>query len=523
MFLRRRRSAVRRSATAFLAVTLVGTSPLLAALDESGNQLWGQFTPNLEGVPESGDSFGEVLASGDFNGDGRDDLAIGTPGESVGGAGHAGAVNVIYGGAGGLRVAGDQIWTRDSADVGGTPQASAHFGAALAAGDFNNDSYDDLAIGSPGSGPAGSSTYGGVNVLYGSASGLRATTSQLWTQDSFDVIGVAEFNDAFGQALAACDFNDDGFDDLAIGAPGEGIEDGAGPLVGAVNVLYGSASRLTEDGNQIWTQDSPNVADSAENGDYFGSSLTAGDFDADGACDLAIGVWGEDSTANTTESNGAVNVLYGAASGLSAAGNRIWRQGSNGVDGAAEQGDVFGQALAAGDLNGDGYDDLAVGIPGETVNSGAHAGAVYVLYGSSGGLSSAGDQLWHQASADVIGVVEDGDIFGSSVTIGDFDGDGDDDLAIGVPLEVVDGVTGAGAVNVLYGTANGLRAAGNQIWSQASPGVDGALEADAFGLSLAAGDFNGDGRDDLAIGVPGEDDEGSSSSSAGAVNVLYGS
>jgi hypothetical protein len=518
---------------------VTGASSMQAALDGAGNQVWGQFTPSVEGAPETGDAFGTVVATGDFNGDGRDDLAVGIPNESVATITNAGAVNVIYGGGNGLRVAGDQIWTRDPPDVPGNLEAYGHFGAALAAGDFNDDGFDDLAIGNPGSGPeaaAVGASYGAVNVLYGSPSGLRSSLAQLWTQDSFDVIGVAEPGDRFGNSLAAGDFNQDGFDDLAIGVPyeiigGNGFDQICRPAeeicdAGAVNVLYGSANRLTENGNQIWTQDSQDVEGVAEDGDVFGISLTSGDFDGDGFFDLAIGAQGEDIEANGALTAGAVNVLYGAASGLTAAGNQIWYQGSNGVKGASENSDIFGHALATGDLNGDGYDDLAVGVPHdhEALDHPNTAGAVNILYGSASGLTASGDQLWHQGSNGVSGDLETPDKFGWALSIGDFNDDGYDDLAIGAHHDSTNGIVEAGAVNVLYGSANGLTAVGDQLWTQRSSGVAGVSEMeDRFGASLAAGDFDGDGHDDLAVGVPGEDDEANGVIDAGAVNVLYGS
>src|SRR5690606_8314692 len=116
-------------------------------------------------------------------------------------------------------------------------------------------------------------------------------------------------------------------------------------------------------------------------------------------------------------------------------------------------------------------------------------------------LDADGDQLWSQDSPGIDGIAEPGDGFGRSLTTGDFDDDGYADLAIGVPSD-----NGEGAVNIIYGSADGLDAAGDQRWTQDSAGVLGIAERfDSFGSSLAAGDLDGDGRDDLAIGVPGED------------------
>ncbi|MGH2536037.1 MAG: FG-GAP repeat protein [Candidatus Promineifilaceae bacterium] len=312
-------------------------------------------------------------------------------------------------------------------------------------------------------------------------------------------------------------FGSDGYADLAIGVALEDV--GAISNAGAANVLYGGAGGAQAEGDQFWHQDSDGVEGGAEAGDFFGSSVAAGDFNGDGYPDLAIGVASEDVEASAGA--GAANVLYGTAAGLSAASDQIWHQDSAGVEDEAEAGDLFGNSVAAGDFNGDGYADLAIGALYEDVGALANAGAVNVLYGTAAGLSAAGDQFWHQDSDDVAGVAEAGDLFGFSVAAGDFNGDGYADLAIGARLEDVGASAAAGAVNVLYGTAAGLSAASDQIWHQDSAGMEDEAEAgDNFGYSVAAGDFNGDGYADLAIGAPYEDVE--AILDAGAVNVLYG-
>lgn len=458
------------------------------------------------------------VASGcDFNHDGFDDLAVGVPGENVGSAANAGAVNVIYGSATGLHAASNQLWHQDRDSVDGLAQDGDRFGAALACGDFNVDQFDDLAIGVPGDDVNHSVDAGAVNILYGSENGLTAAGNERWHQNSPSVQGAPEAGDRFGASLAAGDFNDDVADDLAIGVPGENLGTSTFGNEGAVIVLYGgSGGGLSSAGNQLWSQDSPFVRDTAEQDDEFGAALAAGDFDNDNFDDLAIGVPGEDLGATDA---GAVNVLRGSVAGLAGTREPLWSQDL--LEGTAEEGDHFGHALAAGDFDNDGFDDLAVGVPGEDVGEEASAGVVNVLYGSAALLTATGNQLWHQDSPSIAGEAEEADAFGAALAVADFDDDGFDDLVIGIPSEDVGTIPNAGAAEVLFGAAAGLSGVGSQLWNQDSTLVEGAAEpGDTFGSSLGAGNFDGDRYGDLVAGVPGEAISGITS--AGAVSVLYG-
>jgi hypothetical protein len=466
----------------------------------------------------------------DFSGEGYGDLAIGVSGENLtiesSDEADAGAVSVLYGDSNGLSTTFNQFWYQSLSAILGESEADDFFGQALAVGDFDGDGFMDLAVGIPEEDYATIEDCGTVVILYGSGSGLSGSGTYVWYQGANGLADSIEANDQFGAALAAGDFDGDGYDDLAIGAPKEDLENG--PTItnaGVVHVLYGSSDGLKNTDSDYWHQNSTDLEGNAGNDDLFGDALAAGDLNGDGRDDLAIGAPGDDVLG--TNGAGVVNVLYGTPDGLSVTGDQMWTQGTTDVEDTHEAGDWFGDSLAMGDLNGDGYDDLAIGVPYEDLENGttiSDAGAVNVLYGTQGGLGVTGDQVWFQA--DIATLSESLDSFGWALAIGDFDRDGYDDLAVGVPYEDYPATLDTGALNVLYGTASGLSAIVHpaQIIYQGIGATDSSEEDDHFGWALAAGDFDDDGFVDLAVGAPYEDVEnGATVVDAGAVNVLYGS
>ncbi|ADG88621.1 FG-GAP repeat protein [Thermobispora bispora] len=343
-----------------------GSVTLLRGLRPAG--LLHQGAGGLGDEPETNDSFGSALARGDFNGDGCDDLAIGASEEFHGaptpGADGEGVVHLLYGTPHGLEPAG-----RIDVTLLGRRPGSDRFGAALAAGDFDGDGDDELAVGAPGAAGGGLVGIFGLGGRAPQAAGVPVGRAARW------IGGRGEATGQFGAALAAGDFDGDGRDDLAIGAPGEGRRPGSG----TVTVIDPVRRRAT-----VHTQDGVGIPGVAEAWDAFGSALAAGDFNGDGRDDLAIGVPGEDLSAGRRAmeyGDGVVDVLYGSARGLTS--GEAWSRRT--LTGTPRHSDRFGAALAAGDLNGDGYDELIVGVPG--------AGAVQVIAGTGFGLSGRHDAL----------------------------------------------------------------------------------------------------------------------------------
>src|SRR5436190_560534 len=162
-------------------------------------------------------------ASGDFNGDGRADLAVGVEGQTVSGHGQAGAIHVIYGSPHGLRVKGNQRFVEGSGGVPGSPASFAQFGYSLAAANFGHGKRDDLAIGAVEQTVGATGGAGAVCVLYGAHKGLSSKGSRLWSQDSPGIRDVAESADEFGWSLAAADLGRDRHADLAIGVVTESV------------------------------------------------------------------------------------------------------------------------------------------------------------------------------------------------------------------------------------------------------------------------------------------------------------
>lgn len=416
--------------------------------------------------------------------------------------------------------------------LGRSSEESDFFGDAVAVGDFDNDGIDDLAIGVPGEefgfkfpfpvifDPSGfpgipESTFreGAVQVIYGASGGFRDNPQELIQDNLSD--GASEDGDGFGHALGVGDINNDSFDDLVIGIPGEDVGDVEN--AGAIHIVYGSEDGLDRDNTQIVDQRTPGIKSIARENEFFGSTIEVADFSGDGIDDVAIG-----SLRNRQGSNGpsagSVNVIFGGSNGLGAI-DQFFNRSTPGVLGVDRDGDQFGKALAAGDFDDDGHQDLAIGTPGADNDGINNVGTVTVLYGINGGLSTR-DSLLGQGDSDFNApdFTEAGDQLGSALAAADFNNDGVTDLAIGVP-----GEDDMGAVQVHYGRRRANLPGNNQDGEveliKASKFFDNG--AGGFGSTLEADDLNGDGFADLIVGDPFDD--AGLTSNAGQIRILFGS
>lgn len=392
----------------------------------------------------SGGGFGIGLTSGDFDFDGDTDLAVGA--QYVGT--NAGAAYLFYN-------KGLYPVSASDADLTITGEASSYFGFSLSSGDFNADGRVDLAVGAHGY----SSNAGRAYVFNndGSYPTTAATANAIITGESGSYFGFSMINGSSG------DFNKDGKTDLVVSTPN--YSSSAGRLY-----IFNGGSVVTE------AATGADVIITGQLSSNFGISSTAGDFNNDGFCDLAVG-------ANYYSTfMGRAYIFYAGSVVTEAA------TGADVIIAGESSNSSFGYAVASGDFNFDGKTDLAVG--GDYYYNNSMAGRNYVFYGDGSIPTTA-------ATADVIIDGETGTHSGNSLASGDFNFDGHADLAIGA-----------------YGYNS--NAGKVSIYTFNDSATSGESTSNYFGYSLITGDFNTDGNTDLAIGAYGY------SSNTGRAYIFYG-
>ncbi|MEI7890708.1 MAG: FG-GAP-like repeat-containing protein [bacterium] len=394
--------------------------------------------------------FGRSLAAGDFNADGKTDLAVGM---TLNGAGTSGRVYIFYNDGSMSNVSG-------GADVMiSDVYASFNFGASIGAGDFNSDGNMDLLV----TDQYYSSSTGRVYIFYNDGSYPTFNSAA-------DLIIAGEAtNNYFGASFAIGDFNGDIKTDLAVGA--YGYNPGSMADAGRVYVFYNAPYQtLAANADAILTGEVINAG-------RFGYSLAAGDFNGDTKTDLAVGA----DYYNNGTNHGRVYIFHnGNVTTRNADTASAIIQGANSFN-------TFGARITAGDFNADGKTDLAVGDSGTNY--------LYLFYNNSGAYPA--------TTAGANAYIYNFFISYSNVFAGDFNADGKTDLAVGyygynsnvgrVYLFYADGTNNFGTA-VCSGTPSSCSANNGDVI------IDGTIANGYFGGSFAAGDFNADGKNDLVVG-----------------------
>ena len=415
-----------RSFSLLLVATLVAlTVPLASAGDPDPLGITPAWTETGEFLH---DQFGnEISTAGDVNADGYADVIVSAPvyGSDVG------KVYLFLGSSSGLEVSAS--WTAVGEFAGDL------FGLTIStAGDVNGDGYDDVVIGAPGF-----NNLGKVYVYHGSSVGLPASAT--WVVEG-------SVGDRTGPVATAGDVNNDGYSDILVG----GTQGSFAP--GKASVYLGGASGLAA--TPVWTVSGEN------DGDAFSSSLqTAGDVNGDGYSDVIIGAPG---FAGIT---GKAYVYLGKADGVET--TPVWT-----ATGPTGQGQTtFAWSVSTvGDLNGDGYADIATGL--------ANLQSVYIYKGGPGGPDA--------TSTWTLNLFPTAPNFGDEVAAaGDVNGDGYSDLIVGAEADF------SGKTYLFLGQSGGPAA--TEDWRAVGESGD-----DRFGNSVAsAGDVNGDGASDVVVGALG--------------------
>ncbi len=451
----------------------------------------------------TGDRTGiSVSSAGDVNGDGFEDFIVGAYTSSTA-ASTGGVAYVVFGKGTAFNSAFD-LSTLDGTNGFRIDAAAAGDNAGTsvaAAGDINHDGFADIIVGAPLADVGANADAGSSYVIYGKSTFASGTVAlaTLAPPDGFTIVGLDPGDKAGTSVGGGGDFNGDGIADFLIGAPAANVADGesyvifgnAGGFASSINpsTLTGTSGAL------------PGVILAGGTGSGGGTSISfIGDINGDGRDDVIFG--GPNITANTFGAAGSSYVVFGSNTFIGATILPGDLDGTKGfrIDGTAPLEQTGTSVASAGDINGDGVNDLIIGGPGTAV------GKAYVVFGKSTGFAST-LSLSSLTAADGFSIsgLTNFDLFGTSVaSAGDVNGDGFGDIIVGADGATVGANSAAGESYVIFGKASGFGTSFDLTTLDGTNGfrIQGGAATDHSGRSVAsAGDINADGLDDLVIGA----------------------
>ena len=405
------------------------------------------------------------------------------------------------------------------------PSEAAGVGVSNA-GDFNGDGIDDFIVGADFAITGVNGVTGASYIVFGDESGFPASfnLSDINGTNGLTIFGASDGDRAGIDVSHAGDFNGDGIDDIIIGASGAGAKNNE---AGSSYIVFGSQQTLS---NPLSLSDI-NVSNGVViNGintfDSVGRSVSfAGDFNGDGIDDVIIGALGSDPSGNSYA--GSTYVIFGHINGFDSPINLSDIDGENGlVFEGVNEADRSGISVSyAGDVNGDGLDDVIIGARGADPVNTSYAGSSYVVFGGDDLPSPMSLSSLNGTNGFTINGVNQSDFVGDSVSFaGDFNHDGIDDVMVGVRGSDPNGVSNAGSVYVVFGRQTIFPSTIDLDEVNGTIGfvIQGIQSQGQLGYSVSeAGDVNGDGIDDIILGASNADSGGEFNT--GISYVVFGS
>ncbi|MZG31334.1 MAG: hypothetical protein F3741_11140 [Nitrospinae bacterium] len=387
----------------------------------------------------AGDSFGfSVASAGDFNGDGIDDIIVGAWNDDNSSASDSGSAFIFFGGVNGTKRA-----DADADVILNGQSAGDSFGVSVAsAGDFNGDGKDDVIIGAPLDDNNFSSNSGSAFIFFGGISGTKRADA-----DADVILNGQSAGDEFGHSVASSgDFNDDGKDDVIIGAHKD--DNNSASDSGSAFIFFGGIT-----GTKRADADANIILNGQSAGDEFGRDVaSAGDFNGDGKSDVIVGARLDDN--NSTSNSGSAFIFFGGFTGT----KRADADADVILNGQSDDDRFGGLVSSAGDFNGDGKGDVIIGAPADDNNAQSDSGSAFIFYGGITGTKRS------DADADVILDGQSaGDGFATSfegstgfhsqpIAAGDFNGDGTSDVIVGAYLDDNNSATDSGSAFIFFGS-----------------------------------------------------------------------